>query len=77
MESLPYNVAGLIILFFLAGGYYSLRRTRLVEYDRLDPEVSTGHFAIVVPDSIRDIPAAGWAVPPFPVPASLLRRRTS
>ncbi|GAA4027386.1 hypothetical protein GCM10022409_09220 [Hymenobacter glaciei] len=38
----------------------------LVEYDSLDPEVSTGHFTVSVPDSIAASPPSGWIIPPFP-----------
>ena len=41
----------------------------LVEYDSLDPQQNVGHFAVAIPDSIRQAPANGWSVPPFPVPA--------
>ena len=71
-------------LFSVAGKTYEDTDTRetnmatnngsrfLVEYDSLDPEISTGHFAIAVPNSIRTSPANGWTVPPFPVPAQVL-----
>ena len=41
----------------------------LVEYDSLDQQQNVGHFAVAIPDSIRQGPANGWSVPPFPVPA--------
>jgi hypothetical protein len=40
----------------------------LVEYDSLNPEVSDGHFAAAVPDSILDSPPNGWKTPPVPIP---------
>ena len=46
----------------------------VVEYDSIDPEENLGHFAVLVPDSIRQAPANGWTRPPFPVPARLLDR---
>jgi hypothetical protein len=47
----------------------------VVEYDSLNPEVSTGHFTLAVPDSIQTSPPNGWVVPPFPVPARYLNQR--
>jgi hypothetical protein len=44
----------------------------LVEYDSLDPRQNVGHFAITIPDSIRQAPANGWQRPPFPVPLWIL-----
>jgi hypothetical protein len=41
----------------------------VVEFDRLDPEVSTGHFTLAVPDSIQSSPPGGWDVSPVPLPA--------
>ena len=41
----------------------------LVEYDSLAPTMNAGHFAVPIPDSLRHVPANGWRVPPFPVPA--------
>jgi long-subunit fatty acid transport protein len=46
----------------------------LLEYDSLNPERSNGRFTLAVPDSIRNSPSNGWAVPPFPVPAAVLKR---
>lgn len=36
----------------------------LVEYDTMDPGVSSGHFATAVPDSIPESPPNGWKTPP-------------
>ena len=47
----------------------------LLEYDSLNPERSDGRFTLAVPDSILDSPPNGWAVPPFPVPAAVLKRK--
>ena len=44
----------------------------VVEYDSIDPEENLGHFAVLVPDSIRQPPANGWTRPPFPLPAPQL-----
>ena len=41
----------------------------LVEYDSLAPALSVGHLDVPIPASIRHVPANGWRVPPFPVPA--------
>ena len=46
----------------------------LVEYDSLNPRQNVGHFAVAIPDSIRQAPANGWRVPPFPVPQGILNR---
>ena len=46
----------------------------VVEYDSTHPGTNVGHFAVRVPDSIRQPPANGWTRPPFPVPARLLDR---
>jgi hypothetical protein len=35
----------------------------LVEYDSLNPEVSTGHFNVSIPDSIIASPFSGWNTP--------------
>ena len=40
----------------------------VVEYNSLEPEVSTGHFTLAVPDSIREAPTDGWRKPPVSVP---------
>ena len=46
----------------------------VVEYDSTHPGTNVGHFAVTIPDSIRQPPANGWTRPPFPVPARLLDR---
>lgn len=46
----------------------------LVEYDSLDPQQNVAHFAIAIPDSIRQAPANGWRKPPFPIPQWILDR---
>ncbi|HEX8327726.1 MAG TPA: hypothetical protein VF629_09310 [Hymenobacter sp.] len=40
----------------------------LVEYDTLDPGVSTGHFAAAISDGMPDSPPNGWKTPPVPIP---------
>ncbi len=46
----------------------------VVEYDSTSPDISTGHFTLAIPDSIRQVPANGWRRPPFPVPQQMLDR---
>jgi hypothetical protein len=40
----------------------------VVEYDSLDPAVSTGHFTATVPDSLPHSPPAGWKTSPVLLP---------
>jgi hypothetical protein len=40
----------------------------VVEYDSLDPTVSTGHFSATVPASIPASPPSGWKTSPVPIP---------
>ena len=47
----------------------------VVKYDSVHPATSVGYFAVFVPDSIRQAPANGWRVPPFPIPQGILDRR--
>lgn len=46
----------------------------LVVYDSLNPAHNVGHFNVPIPANISAVPADGWRVPPFPVPAWLLDR---
>ena len=48
----------------------------VVKYDSVDPTTNVGYFAVFVPDSIRQAPANGWRVLPFPIPQWILDRET-
>ncbi|PJJ59367.1 hypothetical protein CLV45_0784 [Hymenobacter chitinivorans DSM 11115] len=44
----------------------------VVEYDTLNPGLSTGYFTVAIPDSIQTSPGNGWKKLPFPVSGQAL-----
>lgn len=51
----------------LAGGRY------VVKFHPPDPGIHVIYYRAPVPDSVGPAPPEGWAAPPFPVPAQVLR----